>query len=288
MKSILITGANGFIGSVLKNRLLGEDYTLYEFNEEDGDIAGENALATFDQKIDHVIHLAAKTFIPASWQNPFPFYKTNVIGTLNVLEFCKKNKIALTYMSSYLYGIPRELPINEKAELLPNNPYSHSKYLAENMCHFYHKEYGLNIVIFRPFNVYGIGQNESFLIPTIINQVLYKQEIRVKELSSRRDYVYIKDLVQAISLSLKKDFNFEIFNLGSGTSLSVEEVIQIIKEVFRSNKKVTCEYHQRKNEISETIADITRAKNKLGWKPQYTFNAGITDMVDQIMYPRIK
>jgi nucleoside-diphosphate-sugar epimerase len=289
MKSILVTGSNGFIGTVLKTHLLNEHYNIYEFNEQDGDIVKENPFARFeDHQIEHIIHLAAKTFVPHSWQNPYIFYTTNVMGTLNVLEFCRKTKIGLTYLSSYLYGTLQTLPIKEDAELEPTNPYAFSKYLAERLCHFYHKVYGIKIVIFRPFNVYGMGQNESFLIPTIIDQVLNKHEIRVKELSSRRDYVYIKDLVHAISLSLKKDFNFEIFNIGSGTSLSVEEVIQMIKEVFRSKKKITCDYHQRKNEISETVADITMAKIKLGWQPQYNFNTGITDIYNQIIHSGIK
>ena len=137
MKTILITGSNGFIGTQLKKHLNQDQYTIFEFNEEDGDIVQADSLSRFDDhKIDHIIHLAGKTFVPESWENPYRFYTVNVIGTMNVLEFCRKYNISLTFISTYLYGNPKLLPINENSEISPNNPYAHSKYLAEQLCHF--------------------------------------------------------------------------------------------------------------------------------------------------------
>jgi nucleoside-diphosphate-sugar epimerase len=279
MNSILITGSNGFIGTALTRRLLDKKYTLYEFNEEDGDIAQKNALDQFDEyRIDHVVHLAGKTFVPHSWHDPYSFYTTNVMGSLSVLEFCKKHQISLTCLSSYLYGIPKHLPIAEDAELYPNNPYAHSKYLAEELCQFYHREFGIKIIIFRPFNVYGYGQSASFLIPAIIDQILHTNEIKVNELVSKRDYIYLEDLVHAIILSLNTTLSFEIFNIGSGNSLSVKEVIDSIQEIFTTDKKVISQNMQRKNEIADTVANIDKAKQKLGWKPQYNFHDGISEV----------
>jgi nucleoside-diphosphate-sugar epimerase len=283
MKSILITGSNGFIGTALTNRLRAERYTLYEFNEEDGDIAKKKVLDQFDDcHIDHVVHLAGKTFVPSSWDDPNLFYSTNVMGSLTVLEFCKKHKLPVTFLSSYLYGIPNQLPIAEDAELHPNNPYAHSKYVAEQLCHFYHQEFGIKIIIFRPFNVYGHGQNNQFLIPAIINQILHSNEITVNELESRRDYVYLDDLVRAIILSLNTTLSFEIVNIGSGKSVSVKQVIDIIQEIFASNKKVISQDMRRKNEIADTVANIEKAKQKLGWTPEFSFNDGIRDMYSKI------
>jgi nucleoside-diphosphate-sugar epimerase len=284
MKTILVTGANGFIGTALKKHLQHQQYTIYEFNEQDGDIAQKNALDKWNEyKVDHVIHLAGKTFVPQSWHDPYTFYTTNVIGTLTTLEFCKKHKISLTYLSTYLYGIPKQLPISEDAELNPNNPYSYSKYLAEKLCQFYYREFGVKVTIFRPFNVYGHRQNSIFLIPAIIHQILHSDAIRVKELASRRDYVYLEDLVRAIILSLDTPFPFEIYNIGSGESLSVAEVIDIIQKIFKTDKKVISENVQRKNEIAETIANIDKAKQKLGWNPKYTFYNGINEIYKNIL-----
>jgi GDP-4-dehydro-6-deoxy-D-mannose reductase len=283
MKSLLITGSNGFIGTALRKHLLEKRYMLYEFNEEDGDIAQKNALDQFNKyQIDHVIHLAGKTFVPHSWHDPNIFYATNVMGSLNVLEFCKRHKIPLTFLSTYLYGIPNHLPITEDAELNPNNPYAHSKYLAEKLCQFYHREFGVKAIIFRPFNVYGYGQNALFLVPAIIDQILHTSEIKVNELTSKRDYIYLEDLIHAIMLSLHTNLSFEIFNIGSGKSLSVREVIDIIQEIFASKKKVISKNMQRKNEIPDTVANIDKIKQKLDWYPVYSFYDGICDMYKKI------
>ncbi len=276
MKKLLVTGSSGFIGRALKKQLLKQNYRVYDFNLENGDIADKNALRQFDTHgIDHVIHLAGRVFVPDSWDDPHQFYSTNVTGTLNVLEFCKLNQCTLTYVSAYLYGLPNKLPISENTLLQPNNPYAHSKYLAEELCRFYHKTFNTKIVVIRPFNVFGVGQNKIFLIPSIIHQVLYDKEIIVNDLVPRRDYIYMEDLIKSLtaSLSCKKDFG--IYNIGSGYSLSVKEIIDKIQIVFNSSKNVVSRNEERKSEISDVVANITRAKNELGWEPENSFEQGL-------------
>ena len=117
--------------------------------------------------IDHVIHLAAKSFVPESWDNPYIYYRTNVLGAANVLEYCRKTECDLTALSSYIYGKPTHLPISEKHPIRPYNPYSHSKILSEELYNYYRKSFKLKINILRPFNIYGPGQKDTFVIPKI-------------------------------------------------------------------------------------------------------------------------
>ncbi|MGD9554012.1 MAG: NAD-dependent epimerase/dehydratase family protein [Arcobacteraceae bacterium] len=285
MKNILITGASGFIGKALSNKLTSIGFNVIQFNSSYGDIAHFNFVNEFSNiKINHIFHLAAKTFVPDSWINPLKFYETSVLGTGNVLEFCRYRKIPLTFISAYIYGEPEQLPISENCKLNANNPYAHSKLLAEEMCQFYSENFNIKIVIARPFNIYGKHQNEKFLIPYILKQVLQNEEIKVKDLHPKRDYLYLDDLVDGLIQTMNCNNNFSIFNFGSGYSLSVEDIIQKIQEVVGSNKKVIAENIQRKNEIMNVVADITKAQEELGWRPRISFQEGIKEIVAGISH----
>lgn len=282
MKKILITGSNGFIGSVLKRKLLSIGYEISGIDLPD-DITEPGTFVNFEKhNIDHVFHLAAKTFVPDSWMDPQLFYRTNLLGTLNVLEFCRKNNTSLTYVSAYLYGQPQRLPISEKDPIQHGNPYAHTKYLAEQMCEFYSKEFGVNTIIIRPFNVYGVGQSEKFLIPSIIKQALEEETIKVKHLAPRRDYIYLDDLIDALILSMSSSKKYAVYNIGSGTSVSVEEVISTVKQIIGTNKKVISGNTIRRNEINDVVADISQANRDLGWFPRKTFIEGLKEMVEQV------
>lgn len=280
MKNVLVTGANGFIGTALVQKLIEQNYNVLEFNSDDGDIADTNFCEVFINKnIDYIFHTAAKTFVPDSWKHPIDFYKTSVIGTGNILELCREQNIPITFVSAYLYGAPEKLPISEDDQIKSNNPYAHSKYLAEELCKFYSEYYDVKVTIARPFNIYGKNQKEMFLIPYIIKQVLNDSIINIKDLKPKRDYIYIDDLIDALVKTMQTKKQFSVYNFGSGIELSVEEIITIVQDVVSTDKKVVSENKERKNEIMNVVADITKAKIDLDWEPKFSFKDGIKDII---------
>lgn len=281
MSRILVTGASGFIGKALASRLQTRGRDVVPVDSANGDIASRETLARLaHQDIAYVFHLAGKTFVPDSWDDPLGFCQTNVLGTVSVLEFCRLNGIPMTYVSAYVYGHPDSLPIAENSAIRPSNPYALTKRLAEEACEFYANAYNLAVTTIRPFNVYGIGQPDNFLIPAIIGQVLHAgKTISVKDLAPRRDYVYLEDLVTAMLATMDKPDGYRVYNIGSGVSLSVQEVIDAIQEIADTKKEVVCEYAARTNELMDVVADISKAVNELGWQPEIPFRAGLENVI---------
>ena len=281
MNKILVTGASGFIGRALVSRLKARGRDVVPVDSSDGDIASQETLAKFvRQDIAHVFHLAGKTFVPDSWDDPQAFCQTNVLGTINVLEFCRKSRIPMTYVSAYVYGHPDALPIREDSAVRPSNPYALTKRLAEEACEFYASAHDLPVTTIRPFNVYGIGQGMNFLIPSIIHQALNESQIVVKDLQPKRDYVYLEDLMKALLATLNLNSKgYNVYNIGSGTSLNVKEVIDTIQDVAGTNKEIICNNSVRANELMDVVADISKVGKELGWLPEYSFRAGIEDII---------
>lgn len=274
MNKILLTGADGFIGKHLSLALRSENYEIFEADLQTGNIVEESTWLSFP-KVDVVIQLAGKSFVPESWADPTSFIKCNLLGTIEALNYCKKQNARLIFLSSYLYGIPKSLPIPETATLLATNPYALSKKLAEEACQFYSDSFGIDVTILRPFNVYGPGQPDIFLIPSIIRQVLAGTEIKVQDLEPKRDYIFISDLVDAIIKAIKPLKGINIFNIGTGKSFSVEEVIQTIQSIKKTNLKIISHAERRTNEIMNTVADISHAYKRLGWQPKIDLEKGL-------------
>ena len=272
-EKILITGSSGFIGKNLKELLLKDNYSVAEFNSAQGDIASTPLEYS---GIDRVIHLAGKSFVPDSWKDPKEFMRVNAEGTRNVLEFCRKKNVPLMFMSSYVYGIPERLPIDESHPVHPSNPYAESKYAAEKICREYSEKYKISVSIVRPFNIFGSKQPEHFLISKIIRQVLdaSAKTIELFDLSPRRDYLYMDDLLSAM-LGLLKKRSTGIFNVGSGYSMSVEEIVNIIMAKAGVKKEIISKQDTRTNEIPDVVADISKITKETGWVPKTTFEEGI-------------
>ena len=275
---ILVTGCDGFIGSHLIEYLKKKKASVFGFDIRDGDIATVDLKRKY-QEVDVVIHLAAKTFVPESWNNPVAYYHTNFMGTLNVLEFCRTRKCSLIYLNTYVYGVPNYLPIDELHTTVSNTPYNHGKMLAEDLCEFYGANMEIDITVLRIFNVYGPQQSEKFLIPEIILQALdsSKDAIVVNDLLPRRDYIYVSDLVIAIEKAIERLGGFSVYNIGSGRSYSVKEVIDIVQSCAGTDKKVMTRDIVRKNEVLDVYADISKASKELGFVPLHAMVDGITE-----------
>ena len=278
MSSLLITGATGFIGSSLISRLKDERHDICQISSKDGDISVIETWFEFPEA-QVVIHLAGKTFVPKSWEDPLGFFNVNIDGTYNALEYCRKYNARLIFASAYLYGIPESLPISEKSALKANNPYALSKKMAEEMCQFYAEYYNVKVTILRLFNVYGHGQSEQFLIPSIINQVKNSQSIIVKDLLPRRDYVYIDDLLEAFIAAVNKPQDFLILNIASGTSYSPLEIIELVQDIAGTDLPVISEGKTRLHEIMDTKADISLASEILSWKPRCSISYGLKELL---------
>ncbi len=284
MRSILVTGAGGFIGRRLVRTLSSAGHSVLELGRADGDIADPATLARFyETPVGFVFHLAGRTYVPDAWREPADFQRVNVIGTVNVLELCRKLEIPLTYVSSYLYGIPASLPVKETDRIEPNNPYALSKLLAESMCNFYATHFDVPITIIRPFNIYGIGQKTHFLIPEIIAQIKNGQSIHVKDLTPRRDYLYLDDLVDGLLRTMERGSSCRVYNFGYGSSLSVKEIIDVIQSVAGTSLEIICETLPRKNEIQDVYADINKARQELAWQPKWSFAEGIMKILNSGM-----
>ena len=282
MTDILITGGSGFIGKKLITKINNLGYSYISLDSKSGDINKKNTFSLLP-KVKYVFHLAGKSYVPDSWEENNKFFETNIIGTNNVLNYCKKTSAKLIMASSYIYGIPKELPIKENHPINPNNPYALSKFMSEQLIEFESIYSNLNAVILRIFNIYGSGQKENFLISKIIKQIKYEKAIKVFDLKPKRDYVYIKDIIDAFICSMSLNNGFFKFNIGSGKSFSVQEIISIIQDLAGTNLPIISEKNTRKNEINDIVADITLARNILNWEPKYSFKDGLYEYIEEFL-----
>jgi nucleoside-diphosphate-sugar epimerase len=200
---------------------------------------------------------------------------------VNVLELCRVNSCSLTYISSYVYGAPQYLPVDEKHPISPASPYNHSKLVAEEICKYYARTFNFPVAVLRPINIYGPGQSKNFLIPTIIRQVLdhSREKIEVMDLRPKRDYLYIDDFVEALMVTMQID-GFEVFNLGSGYSVSVENLISVILQQANIKKPYFAKNIERKNEVWDVFSDISKIKHLLSWQPEVTLEKGISACIE--------
>ena len=271
MEKILVTGSEGFIGKEIVKRLKKNELIQDKIGTKRVNLQNFEEVMKI-KKADIVIHLASKTKKSFNWEE---YFNNNVSGTLNILEYCINKKIKnIIFVSSYVYGNPTYLPIDEKHPTNPHNKYTKSKFLAEELCEFYAKNFNLNVTILRPFNIFGKTSSEDFLISKLFKSIKTNEKIIIVNKNSKRDFLYIDDFVDVVLTIKNYDFKFEIFNVGSGISYSFNEIIKKIEKI--TSKKIKLHYEtNQENFIADIKADITKIYEKINWKPKMGFDEGL-------------
>ncbi len=314
MKTYLITGGAGFIGSSLADNLLKENnkvvvidnfcdfydptikesnikaallnpnYTLYR-----GDIRDKDLLEKIfsENKIDVVVHLAAMAGVRPSIENPMLYQDVNCMGTQNILEAMNKNNVKKLVMasSSSVYGNNKTVPFKETDIVdFAISPYAATKKANEVMTHVYHQLFDINVIMLRFFTVFGPRQRPDLAINKFTGLMLNGEEIPMfGDGSTSRDYTYIDDIVfgikQSINYVSKKENVYEIINLGNSSPITLKEMINIIGEVLNITPNIK-ELPMQPGDVERTYADIKKAKELLGYEPKTTFKEGIKKFVD--------
>ncbi len=304
-----MTGGAGFIGSQLAERMLASGYEVrvvdnfdpcYDprikrknikkalssrrYHLQEGDIRDRKLLEKIlkEVKFDKVIHLAAKAGVRSSLKDPISYADVNINGTLNLLEACRKHKVGnfIFGSSSSVYGNCR-IPYREaEKELNPLSPYGATKLSGEQICYIYHHLYGMNMTLLRFFTVYGPRQRPDMAIHKFTKLIEAGKQIQIYgKGDSQRDYTYIDDILNGVTASLKRNFGFEIFNLGNSRRVKLIDLIRLLESKLQ--KKARLKFlPAEKSEPKITWADISKARRLLGYKPQTGFEEGIDNFLE--------
>lgn len=307
MKKILITGADGFIGSHLcevlhkkgyKIRALSQ-YNSFNFwgNLEDisclkdievisGDLRDSFFCDKMCEGIDAVFHLGALIAIPYSYLAPQSYVDTNIQGTLNMLEAAKKHKIRkfIHTSTSEVYGTALYAPIDEKHPLQPQSPYSATKIAADMLALSYYNAFDLPVIIARPFNAYGPRQSARAIIPTIITQILSgAKELKLGDLSPTRDLNFVLDTCEGFVSLLELEKCGEVFNIGSGVEHSMQEVFELIQKICGVKVKVVQDktrVRPKNSEVFRLICDSSKIQSANSWRSQISLENGLERTIE--------
>jgi UDP-glucose 4-epimerase len=280
--AVAVTGSSGLLGRYLVTQLEKSGREVIPVDLELGyDVLSMGDLSRIPP-FGTLVHLAAKVYVPDSFKDSRAFYETNVMGTVNCLELCKKNGSGIVLASTYVYGSPQYLPVDEKHPASGWNPYATSKLLAEQLCTAYGEHFGVPSRILRFFNIYGPGQDDRFLIPTILRG-LKQGRLTLKDAVPRRDFLFVADAARAIEACLSQDWNgTRIYNVGTGVSHSIAELVALARELVGGTGNVEFLNERRDCEIMDTVADISQIKNELDWEPAYDLKSGLSECLFEV------
>jgi NAD dependent epimerase/dehydratase len=311
-KSVLVTGAGGFIGSHLTERLVREGHRVRVFVRyngrddrgslddvpreiqdaiefERGDLKDPSAVRRAVDGREWIFHLGALIAIPYSYQNPYDVVQTNVLGTSHVLDACLASsvleRLVLTSTSEG-YGTAISVPIDERHPLQGQSPYAATKIAADALGESYHRAFGLPVTILRPFNTFGPRQSARAIIPAIISQALARDVVKLGRLDPRRDLTFVKDTVSGFVAIAGCDAAVgRAVNIGRGEDLSIGELVETIgRRLGRSLKVETDQDRLRPaaSEVERLLAGTALAQSLWGWKPQYTLEQGLDETIDWV------
>ena len=307
-KRVLVTGADGFIGSHLVERLVKESAVvkaLSQYNSfnnwgwlEDvdckndieiicGDVRDSAFVKNITKNVDTIFHLAALIAIPYSYVAPESYVDTNIKGTLNICQSALENNIdkVIITSTSEVYGTAKYVPIDEKHPKQPQSPYSASKIGADAIAKSYHNAFNLPIVIARPFNTYGPRQSARAVIPTIITQIaLGKKQIQLGDTTPTRDFNYVKDTCSGfIALANCENAIGEEINIGSNFEISIGDTLNIIKNLMNSEVEFVVDEQRirpKNSEVNRLWCDNSKIKKLTGFEPQYSLEKGLKETID--------
>ena len=296
---VLVTGADGFIGSHLTEALVraGHDVRAFVFynsfgswgwldsSEPEirskldvfaGDIRDPHGVKTAMQGCDVVLHLAALIAIPYSYHSPQSYVETNITGTLNVLQAARELGVrrVIHTSTSEVYGTARFVPITEDHPLQGQSPYSATKIAADQLALSFHASFGTPVVVARPFNTYGPRQSARAVIPTVISQIAAgKRQIKLGSTTPTRDFSYVADTAAAFISLLDTDAAIgEVINFGSNFEISIGETVQVIAEAMGAEVEVVVDEQRlrpEKSEVERLWADNSKMRRLSGWEPRY-------------------
>lgn len=306
MKKVLIFGIGGFVGSYLANEFLANGYIVSGSDKVKGnmvpdfvpfyeiDLLDSDAVLGFveDMNPDIIVNLAAISSVGVSWNIPQATIMINVVGALNILEAIRKldKKVKLLFVGSSEEYVVSEFPMNEDRPLNASNPYGISKVTQEQFARMYKEQYGLQIYCVRPFNHTGVGQRDSFVLPSWCKQVAEIEKsgkpgvVKVGNLKVERDFSHVKDIVRAYRMILESDNCETIYNVGFGETFSLQEILHYI--VGLSRQKIEIEVDQsriRPTDQPVICCDYTLIKSQLGWEPEYTVFDALKEMYENYL-----
>ena len=305
-KRVMVTGADGFIGSHLVERLLEKGarvraFVFYNAFNRWGwldtlskdqlrkvdffcsDVRDPNGVGEAMKGVDVVFHLAALIGIPFSYHSPDSYVDTNVKGTLNVLQAARKEgvkKIVHT-STSEVYGTAQSVPISESHPLNPQSPYAATKAAADHLAQSFYLSFGLPVVTLRPFNTYGPRQSARAVIPTIITQLAAGQKtIHLGNIQTARDFNFVSDTVEAfVKVAESRKNDGQVLNVGSGREVSIVDLAGLIAKIMKTDVKIVTKKERLRpvlSEVERLLCDAARLRELCGWFPKVTLEQGLS------------